>query len=84
MKIGPKGCVILNDGLSLTVPGEDVQARDTTGAGDAFAAGFLYGLLTERDLEVCGRIANRVASRVVQVEGCRVDLLSREELLKGF
>jgi sugar/nucleoside kinase (ribokinase family) len=81
MKTGKKGCLIRSGDLRYAVPGESVQARDTTGAGDSFAAGFLYGLLLKKDLETCGVLANRVASRIVQVEGCRVDLLDRADIL---
>ncbi len=81
MKLGKKGCLISSDGLSFSIPGEVVAARDTTGAGDAFAAGFLYGLLRKLDLEDCGRLANRVASRIVQVDGCAIESLDRGEIL---
>lgn len=84
MKVGKRGCVIRSWDFCYTVPGESVQARDTTGAGDAFAAGFLYGLLMGKDLETCGAIANRIASRIVQVEGCSVELLDRREVLAGL
>lgn len=84
MKVGKDGCLINSGDLSFTVAGEAVEPRDTTGAGDGFAAGFLYGLLRGWDLERCGAIANRVASRIVEVEGCRVDLLDRADLLSGF
>lgn len=81
MKIGKGGCIVLGGGKLIHVPGERVSAYDTTGAGDSFAAGFLYGLLEDYDLETCGRLGNRIASRIVTVEGCRYDLLDRNEIL---
>lgn len=81
MKVGKKGCYISENGKITHVPGEVVEAKDTTGAGDSFAAGFLYGLLSGKNAYDCARIGNRIASRVVQVEGCRYDLLKRDEIL---
>jgi sugar/nucleoside kinase (ribokinase family) len=47
-----------------------VKAVDTTGAGDAFAAGFLHGMMRGLDPVKCAGLANWLASRVVGVEGC--------------
>ncbi|HUX13475.1 MAG TPA: adenosine kinase [Spirochaetia bacterium] len=81
MKYGKLGCLILSAGGAVRVPGEAVDPRDTTGAGDSFAAGFLYTYLQGRPLAECGRLANRLASRVVTVQGCDYDLLDRSEIL---
>jgi sugar/nucleoside kinase (ribokinase family) len=70
MKIGAEGCMILNEGRVTPVSGETVSPLDTTGAGDSFAAGFLYGLLKGKDLATSGAIANTLASQIVTVEGC--------------
>jgi sugar/nucleoside kinase (ribokinase family) len=84
MKIGKGGCLVLGGGRLVHIPGEHVSCTDTTGAGDSFAAGFLYGLLEGRDLADCGRLGNRIASRIVTVEGARFDLLNRNDLLSGL
>jgi sugar/nucleoside kinase (ribokinase family) len=81
MKTGNKGCIVLDGARAIEVPGFPVVATDTTGAGDSFAAGFLYGMLTGRSLAESGRLGNRIASRIVMVEGCRYDLLDREDIL---
>jgi sugar/nucleoside kinase (ribokinase family) len=47
------------------VPVNRVTPVDTTGAGDQFAAGFLYGYATGRDLETCGRMGNVAAGEVI-------------------
>ena len=44
---------------------------DTTGAGDAYAAGFLAGLTAGRDLAACGRIASIAAAEVISHYGAR-------------
>jgi fructokinase len=81
MKIGKGGCLVLGGGRLVHIPGERVACVDVTAAGDSFAAGFIYGLLMGRELVDCGRLGNRVASRIVTVEGARYDLLDRSELL---
>jgi sugar/nucleoside kinase (ribokinase family) len=46
-----------------------VNVIDTNGAGDAYSAGFLYGLMTEQDLKSCGHLGAKLAGEVVQVVG---------------
>ena len=57
---------------------EEVIPYDTTGAGDFFAAGFLYGLLNNKSKLDSGRIGNVSASEIIQHIGCR---LSTEKIL---
>jgi sugar/nucleoside kinase (ribokinase family) len=70
MKMGDKGCMVGWEGRFETVPALPVKAVDTTGAGDAFAAGFLFGRLEGASPVDCARLANAVAARIVSVEGC--------------
>jgi sugar/nucleoside kinase (ribokinase family) len=49
----------------------DGQVLDTTGAGDLYAAGFLYGLTHDHDLERCGRLGALAASEVISHLGAR-------------
>ncbi len=70
MKIGEKGCLLGQGGKFELVPGVPVKMVDTTGAGDAFAAGFLFGMLQGAEPVVCARLANAIASRIVGREGC--------------
>jgi len=57
-----------------------VEAVDTTGAGDAFCAGFIYGLIRGRDLYECGKLGNFVASRCISKMGARTGLPKLEDL----
>jgi len=82
MKVGKEGCILLSEGVVTRIPGEVVTPRDTTGAGDAFAAGFLYGLLRDCPLADCGRFGNRLASRMVTVEGCSYDRIPSADLVE--
>ena len=54
VKLGDKGCYVTDGQEQLTVEPFKVKAVDTTGAGDAFCAGFLYGLINNRSLYECG------------------------------
>ena len=66
-------------------PTPDIQARvDTTGAGDAFAAGFIYGLLKDKGLKECGRLGNIVAQSSVSQIGARGGLPTLVELAQRY
>ena len=80
MTLGARGALALCDGTYVESPGFRVDARDTTGAGDAFHAGFLYGLLTGLDLEASLRVANAVAALNCTRLGARGGLPTRAEL----
>ncbi|GAI11709.1 unnamed protein product [marine sediment metagenome] len=61
-----------------------ISAIDTTGAGDAFAAGFLYGLLKEKSLEECGRLGDIVAQFSIVKMGARQGLPKLSELAQRY
>lgn len=64
--------VVIHEGdRNVRVPVDTVAALDTTGAGDQFAAGFLYGLATEKSLEVAGRMGCIAAAEVIGHYGAR-------------
>ena len=65
------GVTLLRDGERVDVPVEKVTPVDATGAGDQFAAGFLYGLSHGRDLATCGRMGNLCAGEVISHIGPR-------------
>jgi sugar/nucleoside kinase (ribokinase family) len=70
MKVGERGAYLGTNGSVELIAGFPEQPLDTTGAGDAFAGGYLYGLVTGRDAPASTRIANAIASEIVKVEGC--------------
>jgi ribokinase len=54
LKLGAEGSVLYKSGMCLAVPAPHIErVYDTTGAGDAFVAGFLYGYLNGRPFEEC-------------------------------
>ena len=65
------GSVILRGAETVTIAAESAHVVDTTGAGDAYAAGFLAGLTAGRSLPVCGRIASLAAAEVISHFGAR-------------
>lgn len=81
LKIGKRGCVLVVGDEVHRIAAFPVETRDTTGAGDAFAGGFLYALLRGFDAEHAARLANRLAAAVVTVQGCRYEDLDGAAIL---
>ena len=72
-----KGSVVVSPEASIEVAAEPVETLvDTTGAGDLFAAGFLFGLARDLPYETCGRLGSLAAAEVISHVGARpqVDL----------
>jgi ribokinase len=80
VKLGDKGSYVTDGQDQLTIEPFKVKAVDTTGAGDAFCGGFLYGLINKKTLFECGQIGNFVASRSVTVMGARAGLPYSKDL----
>lgn len=74
VKLGSNGCYVTNGKESHVIKAFRVKVMDTTGAGDAFCAGFLYGLMLGKSLYECGKIGNFVASRCITRMGARAGL----------
>ena len=72
VKIGKEGSLIQSGDQFVTIGTPRVVAQDTTGAGDVYASGFLYGLANNFDLENCGKLGSLLASRVIQVLGAKI------------
>ncbi|MEM0314448.1 MAG: carbohydrate kinase family protein, partial [Candidatus Bathyarchaeia archaeon] len=80
VKLGSAGCYVTDGASSFHVEAFKVPVIDTTGAGDAFCAGFLFGLIQGKSLYECGRIGNFVASRCITKMGARAGLPRIEDL----
>ena len=75
-----KGCVVVSNGGVVAVPASPIKELvDTTGAGDLFAAGFLFGLVRNAGHENAGRLGALAAAEVIQHIGAR-PLVSLKEL----
>jgi len=85
VKLGERGCYVTNGKEDFLVKSYQTKVLDTTGAGDAFCTGFLYGLIKEKDLCTCAKLGNFVASRCIAKVGARNGLPELSELRKlGF
>ncbi|MBS7623021.1 carbohydrate kinase family protein [Candidatus Bathyarchaeota archaeon] len=71
LKMGAEGVTASDNKTSLHVPAYPVKVIDTTGAGDAFSAGFITARLEGKDLMDCVRFANAVASIKITKAGAR-------------
>jgi sugar/nucleoside kinase (ribokinase family) len=80
IKLGEKGCYVTDGQERLRVEPFKVKVADTTGAGDAFCAGFLYGLINKKSLYECGQLGNFVASRSAMSMGARDGLPYAKDL----
>jgi len=69
-----KGSVIVHGGEEIVQPATPVsKVVDTTGAGDAYCAGLLYGWVNDRPLAECARYGTECATRVIQQLGARIE-----------
>ena len=80
IKNGAEDTHIFSKGTLISVPSFTTDVQDTTGAGDNFAAGFLYGLIQGFPLEDCGRIASFVASKTIEKIGAQAPDNIRKQL----
>ena len=74
-----KGAYLFHESSITKISTNEVPVIDTTGAGDNFAAGFLYGLSKNFTLKDCASFANLIAGEVLKVYGPRI-----EKSLKNF
>jgi len=82
MTVGDQGVIIYCEGQFLESPAYPAPGgcKDTTGAGDAFRGGFLYGLLTGEDIETSMKFGNAVAALKCSKLGARPGLPTKAQL----
>lgn len=78
--MGPSFCFVKSGTNKYRCPTEPVKAVDTTGAGDCFASGFLYGYLQGYSLEQCARLGSLAGGTVVQHIGAEIPINKWNEL----
>lgn len=84
IKVGSKGSWIQKGSEVVFVPTHDIKRVDTTGAGDFYAAGFMYGLIKELPLTVCGEIGTLLAQQIIQVVGAKLEECHWNEIKKNL
>lgn len=73
VKAGKKGSWIQRGEYKIHVPGDDsIRCHDATGAGDLYAAGFIYGLVKQKEVKECAKIATLLAEEVIQNIGPKI------------
>lgn len=82
VKMGEKGAYLFDGNKEIEIPAIKVNVIDTTGAGDAFNAGFITGLIRGLSLEECLHWGIATASLKIQKKGARNGLPNINELMK--
>lgn len=85
IKLGAHGCLVKTASKRYLIPAwPHTNCIDTTGAGDNFAAGFLYALSEKMQLFACAQFANAAASIAVESVGATTGIQSLEQILPRF
>ena len=74
IKLGKDGSTIFNDNEKYVIEPSPVLAKDTTGAGDMYAAGFLASLAKGNNYESAGKVAVKLAEEVIQIQGAQFNI----------
>jgi sugar/nucleoside kinase (ribokinase family) len=81
LTLGADGSLLMHEGQVIPIEGVPVHAIDTTGAGDMYAAGILYGITNGLSWKQAGHLASHAAARVVAQMGARLARkFTREEI----
>ena len=80
VKLGKEGSIISHNDQITKVNSYSANPVDTTGAGDTYAAGFLYGYCNNWSIEKSGKLGSLAAARIVEKIGVRINELNVEEL----
>ncbi|MCA9075545.1 MAG: adenosine kinase [Planctomycetaceae bacterium] len=87
LTLGEDGSLLMHDGESIPIEGVNVEAVDTTGAGDMYAAAILYGITNGLTWKQSGHLASHASSRIVSQLGARLrepfTKAETDELLNG-
>ncbi|PLX11478.1 MAG: adenosine kinase [Marinilabiliales bacterium] len=80
VKIGSKGSLVKSKEQIHRIDPIKVSPIDTTGAGDLFASGFLYGLTNNMTLDKCGKIGSICAGKVIEIIGSKMSANTWEQI----
>jgi sugar/nucleoside kinase (ribokinase family) len=72
IKNGSEGSIIKRGNEIIKIDAAPTNVCDTTGAGDLYAAGFLYGYSLNYPLHICGEIGSLLAAKVIEITGARL------------
>ena len=74
LTLGPNGSLLMHEGELIPIEGVEVNAIDTTGAGDLFAGALLYGVTNGLTWKQSGQLASYASARVVSQLGARMEV----------
>lgn len=81
VKVGKDGSYLFHEDTVTPISiYEAKEVLDSTGCGDIFAGGFLYGYTKDYDLEKCAKIASYLAAQIVSVPGVQLETLNFKEM----
>lgn len=80
VKVGKDGSFVKRGNEKVKIDPIKANPVDTTGAGDAYAAGFLYGLINGYSLDKCGYMGAVLAGKVIEVIGAKMDEAKWKEI----
>lgn len=72
VKLGARGSIAKVNGVVTEIPPAPGERIDTTGAGDIYASGFLFGLINELSVEESGALASKLGAACIQTIGARI------------
>jgi sugar/nucleoside kinase (ribokinase family) len=81
IKVGKDGSIVKRGDEMYRIGTIQVQCVDTTGAGDLYASGFLFGLASGLSLEKCGLFGSVLAGHVIEIVGARMDELRWNKIM---
>ena len=82
VKVGNKGSLIKRRKEIVKTGIIQAQSLDTTGAGDLYAAGFLYGLIHNLSIDKCGQVGALLAGKVIEIIGAKIPEKTWQEIRK--
>ena len=83
IKMGSEGSWIKRGDEIIKVVPHPANCKDTTGAGDLYASGFLYGYSNNYSLSKCGLLGSLTAGKVIEIVGARMDESRWDEIRKS-
>ncbi|MEQ8677435.1 MAG: carbohydrate kinase family protein [Aggregatilineales bacterium] len=82
---GPNGCHVYENGTLAEIPAFPTNIiKDPTGVGDAFRAGFIFGLSHEWDIELCAKVGSLCATYVLEQVGTQGHRYTTDEFIQRF
>ena len=84
LTLGANGSILMHGGEVIPIEGVSVEAVDTTGAGDMYAGGLLFGITNGLDWQQAGKLASQAAARIVSQMGARLENKFTNEQIKAI